>query len=191
MRKTVFVICSCLMLLQISTITHACTAGDVKVPDQVTISGQSLHLNGCGMREKFFFDIYVAALYLSKTAHDTDAILATPGPRRILMHFVYSEIDREKLVDAWNEGFEDNLTKEELTRLRPRIDIFNGFFTTVHRNDVVLLDYIPDTGTSVSINGQEKGRIQGQDFNNALLRIWLGREPVTSSLKQDLLGNKN
>jgi len=143
------------------------------------------------MREKFFFDIYVAALYLSKTAHDTDAILATPGPRRILMHFVYSEIDREKLVDAWNEGFEDNLTKEELTRLRPRIDIFNGFFTTVHRNDVVLLDYIPDTGTSVSINGQEKGRIQGQDFNNALLRIWLGREPVTSSLKQDLLGNKN
>lgn len=188
MPKTITTIYTVLILVLASSITLARTVGDVNVPDQTVINGENLVLNGCGMREKFFFDIYVAALYLAKPAHSTETVLAMPGSRRILMHFVYSEIGRDKLIDAWNEGFEDNLTRQELASLKSRVDQFNSLFGAVHRGDVIWLDYTPDSGTTVTINGQEKGRIPGQDFNNALLRIWLGKEPVTGSLKQDLLG---
>ena len=188
MHKSIVVIVFCISLFAIVPVSSAHTVSGVEVPDQINVNGTSLILNGAGMREKFFFDIYVAALYLPKAVHTTEAVLASPGPRRVLMHFVYKEVGRDKLVEGWNEGFEDNLTKEQLAVLRKRIDAFNALFDTVKRGDVVLLDYAPDSGTTVSINNHQRGTIPGKDFNDALLRIWLGDEPVTQSLKHELLG---
>jgi hypothetical protein len=56
------------------------------------------------------------------------------------------------------------------------------------KGDVITLDYIPDDSTTVRINGTEKGKVPGADFNRALLEVWLGEEPVDSDLKRALLG---
>jgi hypothetical protein len=61
-------------------------------------------------------------------------------------------------------------------------------FPTVKEGDVIYLDYIPGSGTRVTINGENKGLIPGRDFNNALLDIWLGEEPADKSLKKAMLG---
>jgi hypothetical protein len=50
-----------------------------------------------------------------------------------------------------------------------------------------VLDFFPNQGTVVTIAKQEKGVILGKDFNDALLRIWLGEKPVTKGLKEKLL----
>ena len=50
--------------------------------------------------------------------------------------------------------------------------------------------YRPDTGTEVRINGEWRGAIKGNEFFRALLGIWLGEDPVSKSLKQEMLGNK-
>jgi hypothetical protein len=42
----------------------------------------------------------------------------------------------------------------------------------------------------VTIAKQEKGVVPGKDFNDALLRIWLGEKPVTKGLKEKLLSYK-
>ena len=55
-------------------------------------------------------------------------------------------------------------------------------------HDVVWLDYLPDRGTRVTINGDEKGWVEGADFNSALLAIWIGNDPISSKLKAKLLG---
>jgi hypothetical protein len=60
-------------------------------------------------------------------------------------------------------------------------------FRTLREGDEVWLDHLPGKGTRVSINGQVSGWVPGQDFNAALLSVWLGPEPVTSSLKKALL----
>jgi hypothetical protein len=39
----------------------------------------------------------------------------------------------------------------------------------------------------VTIAKEEKGVIPGKDFNDALLRIWLGEKPVNKGLKEQLL----
>ena len=41
---------------------------------------------------------------------------------------------------------------------------------------------------TVTINGKNRGVVVGKDFNDALLKIWLGAKPVTKSLRNDLLG---
>lgn len=161
----------------------------VTLPDTVALPGTDvqLRLNGAGMRTKFIVDVYIGALYTEKAAVSRDDVLAQKGPNRVLMHFVYDEVGAEKLVNGWNQGFEDNLSDAQLDVLNERIKTFNAMFTTVYEGDVVLLDYVPGRGTVVTVRGEEKGVIKGEDFNRALLDIWLGEEPADGGLKDAML----
>ncbi len=149
--------------------------------------GTVLQLNGAGIREKFFFDIYIFALYMSEPSGDVEEVLSATGEKQIIMHFLYSEVSKEKLVDAWNEGFEGNLSKEMQETLKSRITAFNDMFVGVKKNDVITLNYTLEKGTEVTIAGNVVGVVAGKDFNDALLKIWIGKKPVTSSLKKELL----
>ncbi|MGH8602153.1 MAG: chalcone isomerase family protein, partial [Gammaproteobacteria bacterium] len=129
----------------------------VRLADQVQVGAANLTLNGAGVRSKFFVKVYVGALYLPKRSQSVSQILEMPGPKRVAMHFLHDEVSQEKLIDAWIEGFENNQSEQMLTTLRPRIEQFNKLFQTVHRGDVITLDYVPEKGTDVVINGVEKG----------------------------------
>ncbi len=151
-------------------------------------SGATLHLNGTGIRKKLFFKIYIAALYLANRSADASAVIADDGEKRIVMHFLYDEVGKDKLVEGWNEGFAANHTEEALGLLQSRIDSFNAMFDEdVVAGDVIVFDYLPQTGTRVTIKGNVKGVVEGKDFNDALLAIWLGDKPVGSDLKKGLL----
>lgn len=178
-----------LVVLMISVPAVAREIAGIEVPEKVVqADGKELKLNGAGIRSKFFFKIYIAELYLEQTGNDVGKILAFDGGKRMTMHFLYDEVGKDDLVDAWNEGFEANGTAEQLKNCADRIEQFNALFEMVKEGDQVVLDYSPGTGTSVTIKGQEKGVIEGKDFNDLLLSIWLGKEPVTEDLKDDLLG---
>ncbi len=169
---------------------HGREVAGVDLPDSVELKegAAPLVLNGAGIRKKFFFSVYLASLYLPSAMDSADKILTTDRPNRVQMDMLYSKVEKEKLVSAWNEGFSANNSSDALAALQDRIDQFNGMFETLVSGDRVQLDYLPDQGTRVVINGTERGVIPGPDFNRALLKIWLGESPVTSSLKQDLLG---
>jgi len=180
-----------LTLLSLALLAPAVFAREVAgvpLPETTTVASHSLLLNGAGIRSKFFFKIYVGALYLPQKATEPAAIYAMPGVKRVSMHFLYDHIDKKKLVDGWNEGFKNNLDSAELTALQPRIDAFNAAFSAVAEGDLVHLDYIPGRGTEVWIRDQLKATIKGQDFQVAWLKIWLGDEPADSDLKQGMLG---
>ncbi len=181
-----------LVLFCSSVTAQAVNFHDIRFADSLILpdTQQELQLNGIGYRSKFFIKVYIAALYTEAKATTVAEVLAQTGPRRLLMHFVYDEVSREKLVSAWNEGFNDNTPDVQLSELRQRIDRFNAMFPTLRAGDVVLLDYVPGKGTVVTIKGVEKGVIAGEDFNRALMNIWLGEEPADSGLKDALLGGE-
>ena len=175
-------------LMLSATLALAKEVAGVALPETITLGAQSLVLNGAGIRSKFFIKVYVGALYLPARTRDAAAILSNTGPVAMHMYFLHSEVSKEKLVNAWNEGFDDNLGAAERARLRPRIERFDGLFRTVHKGDLVRLDYLPGTGTTVSIGNEKRGVIEGEDFMQAWLRIWLGAKPADSDLEQGLLG---
>lgn len=162
----------------------------INLEEQVTVAGISdeLKLNGAGIRYKFFFKIYLGALYLPELEKDANVILESTGASRILMHFIYDEVERSKLESAWLNGFSNNTSKAVFSSLQERLARFSQMFSNMHQNDVVLLDYLPGTGTRVIINNEEKGVIEGVDFKRALLSVWLGEDPVAGDLKQAMLG---
>lgn len=165
---------------------------NVEILEQVSLSDKagSLVLNGAGIRSKFIFDIYIGSLYLKSKQTSTDAIYNLPGEKRISMHFLYDEVSKEKLIDGWNDGFENNHSDDELKVLSNRINQFNALFDTVRKGDTINLDYTPNKGTTVIINNQIKGTINGDDFFTAVLKIWLGDEPADNNLKNAMLGKQ-
>lgn len=167
----------------------AVEVGGVKLPDTVQAEpAQQLILNGAGLRTKFFVKVYAGALYLPVKANSLDAVLAQPGPKRILVRFIHKEVEADKLIEAWNEGFAANQSEAELAGLKERIATFNGFFETMKAGDEVVIDLFPDGKTRVSIKSQPKGTVSGTDFQVALLKIWLGERPADASLKRAMLG---
>ncbi len=181
-----------ILLVLFSTPVFAREIADVNVPDMITV-GDSVHLqlNGAGIRYKFFFKIYIAELYVEHPATDAQKVIADEGRKRVVMHFLYSKVTKEDLNDAWNEDFQTNLNQLQFAALKGKINQFNSTFETVKSGDDIVLDYIPGTGTEVTIRGQAKGIIPGKDFNDALLSVWLGKKPISEDLRKELLGGSD
>lgn len=168
----------------------AAELADVRMPDSVQVDGQQLVFNGAGLRTKFFFKIYVAALYLPQKTSDAAAILADGHVRRLALHIKH-ELGSEKLYGAFNDAIVKNQSPAELAALDGALKQMQQIFDAVREvkpGDVIDLDYLHNSGTQISVNGKAYGTIAGAAFNRALLQIWLGDRPVQSDLKKGLLG---
>lgn len=179
-----------ILMISLSFGLQAKELAGVKVSDEITLeNGDMLLLNGMGLREKLWIDVYVGSLYLPKKANNVAEVLAQQGALRIQMNFIYTEVASNKLIKAWKDGFEKNQSDKLLKQLQGRIDTFYSYFEqSARKDDVYVIDYIPGKGSSVSKNGSVLGTIEGEDFRNALLEIWLGNVPADKKLKRGMLG---
>lgn len=184
----VFLVSLCMVVT--TPVANAAKLGDVEIPDSITLEGtqQSLQLNGFGYRTKFVFKVYVAGLYTAEKADSRDAVVNQAGPKRVLMHMVYDEVSADKMASAWRDGFENNQSEEKQAELNDRLEKLVSMFDTLREGDVIHLDYLPGKGTRVTIRGEHKGDIAGDDFYAALLDVWLGDDPADDDLKDALLG---
>ncbi len=177
-------------LMVCCTTAHALEIEGIEVPATIR-SGDGnteLVLNGAGLREKLYIDVYVAGLYLPARISDAATILGDDGPASVIMNIVYSKISKKKITDGWIEGLDDNTTADERKAIQPRLEAFNRLFTAMQKGDELRIDYTPARGTEVRLNGELRGSVEGNDFFRALLKVWLGSDPVSKSLKQDMLG---
>jgi hypothetical protein len=166
---------------------HAKECLSVSFPDQTTVGGNTLTLNGLGLRQATMLkvNVYVAGLYVAKPSPDPAAILAAPAPKQLILHFVRN-VGRSDLNKAWEEGFEAN-AKDQLGALKERIEKLKNLMADVKTGERLSFTHNPG-GVSVDIGGAPKGRVEGDDFAKALLSIWLGPSPPNANLKAGLLG---
>jgi Chalcone isomerase-like len=185
--STLFLISS---LILASFPAASVTIDGVEIADTLTVAngGTTLVLNGAGVREKLFFDIYIGALYLPAKSGNALAILSGKGPACVAMHFLYKQVSREQITDAWEDGLAANHTAAEMQALQPQLEKFDALFRTMHKGEVIRICYLPGTGTEVRINGERRGNVEGETFFHALLAIWLGDHPVSNDLKLGMLG---
>ena len=184
-----------LLFVVLMAVALRCGAAEiegVKIADQVRVAdaGPELVLNGAGVRTRVFFKVYVGALYLQQKKNSAEAVFADTGAKRVAMHLL-RELAAEQLFSALNDGLRNNHTPEQLARIEPQVKQLEGIFNAIKAaktGDVIVLDYLPGIGTRVLVNGDNKGTIPGEEFNRALLRVWLGEQPADASLKKAMLG---
>lgn len=162
--------------------------GGVKVQQKVTLEGQNLVLNGAGIREKMWIDLYVGALYLPKKSNNATEIINSADPAAIKLTIISGMITSKKMIDAVDEGFK-NATNNNTTPIKAKIAQFKACFKEeIKEGDVFDIVNVPGKGVVVSKNGKEKGVIDGADFKKALFGIWLSGKPADKNLKDAMLG---
>jgi hypothetical protein len=172
------------------TLALSAAAGElagVTLPDQASVSGQALVLNGLALRKRFVVKVYVAGLYLPQKRSDAGAILAADEPRQMRMHFVYS-VSREQVCEGWDEGLALN-TPGASAELKAQFQELCGMMEEVPKGQALSFTYVPGTGTTVEVKGKTKGTIPGKAFADALLASWIGPDPAPGAgFKKALLG---
>jgi len=165
--------------------------GGVKYETVQDVGGQKLQLNGAGIRYKVIIKVYTAGLYLGSKASTPEAVLAAGGPKRI--HIVaLRDIDGNDLGKLFTKGMEQNAPREEFMKSINGVLKIAELFAAkkeLTKGEHFSVDWIPGTGSVVSVNGKPQGEpIKEPEFFNALLRIWIGKAPADDQLKDALLG---
>lgn len=175
----------------VSISAFAVDVAGMKIPDAAKVEGQELKLNGAGVRSRMFIKVYVGALYLEQKMNAADGVLGNKGVKRMALH-IMRDLKSEVFSGALHDGLVANNSAAEMVKIEDRVKEFNGIMNGVggvKKGDVVQLDYLPVAGTRVVINGETKGAIGGEDFYRALLKVWLGGNPIDADLKKALLGS--
>lgn len=188
MKKLLGALCASLALAS----AHAAVeVAGVKFDDHSQIAGQTLQLNGAGLRTKFVFKVYAMGLYLPARAKGAQAVLASDGPRRIDI-VTLRDLSAEQFADALTDGLKKNLSEAEQQALKADSDAFRAALLALKEakeGTRIQIDFVPGGGTRLVVNGTPKGGpIGGIEFANALLRVWIGDAPAQGDLKQALIG---
>ena len=155
---------------------------------EIKLGANNLVLNGGGLREKYFFDLYVGALYLEQKSKDASKILNADAPMVIQLKLVSNSVTREKFVESVREGFKNashgKATKDQISKF------INSFTSAFKKGDKINFEYQPNKGVAIEKNGTQLCVIEGLEFKKALFSIWLGNVPADANLKEGMLGKE-
>jgi hypothetical protein len=165
---------------------NAASLAGVTLADTVQVGGKTLVLNGMGIRTKAIFKVYVGGLYLEQKSSDANAIIKSDAPKQIVMKMLHSA-SKSQMTDAFDEGFRDN-SPEATKTMKAQIDQLLGGLDAVKTGDTMVFTYVPGTGSSMAINGQNKVTIADPAFGPVLFSVWLGPKPPNADLKKGMLG---
>jgi len=186
MRKTVLTLAIGMLVALTTVELRAASLAGVTLPDTQQVAGKSLVLNGLGLRTKYMVKVYVAGLYIEQKSSDANAIIKADAPKRIVLQFVHSA-SKGQMTDAFNESFNDN-TPDAVKTMKPDIDKLLGAIDAVKVGDQMIFTYVPGTGTTYALNGQERVTIPGAAFGQVMFSVWLGPKPPTADCKTGMLG---
>ena len=109
--------------------------------------------------------------------------------KRMVFHVMMKRVGARRIATALQEALVVNLTEDEHQNLTKELEQMLSYFKgKMHAGEEAVFDYIPGTGTRITINDEVKGVIPGKDYFRAMLSIWIGENPVGRGFKDDVLG---
>jgi hypothetical protein len=163
----------------------------VSFAHRIQVGGQTLQLNGAGIRYKAIFKVYAAGLYLSGRAQTPEAVLAMPGAKRIHLVLLRS-IDAKEFGKILSAGIQKNASRAEFIQSLPAISRMGeaaSHYRALEPGDTLTVEWQPGVGATLYVKGKaEVGPYPEPGFFNAMAKIWLGKSPADYSLKDALLG---
>jgi Chalcone isomerase-like len=162
----------------------------VSFEPQLPLAGKTLVLNGAAIRYKAVVKVYAVGLYLTGKVNTAKAAHDMAGPKRVAVTML-RDISGVELGKSFSKNFEENATREDFMASIQQIARLGEVFAArkqLKTGDSFTLDWVPGTGTVLSINGQSVGEpFVGPGFYNGMLKLWIG-EADSAGVRDALLG---
>ncbi len=179
-----------LLGMSVSMSASAETVAGVEVEDTLDVAGETLVLQGAGLRKRLFIKLYAAGLYVPEgSPSEATWLVDSDEPVAITLDIVSDLVTRDKMVEALNDGFAAS-TGGDTSAIDNEIRALDAAMgDAMEAGSTMTFAYEPGVGTRVFRNSEEKVVIEGLPFKRALFGIWLSDTPVAAKLKAELLGN--
>lgn len=187
-----------LPLSEAGTMTEPSSGVEFALERSVPGETGTLELTGVGIRKKFFFKVYAFGLYVDGEAARSQlasfkgkssdqlrgddavyqALMGLDGDQLVVMKFTRS-VGAAKMRGALADVLERGVPTDD-----PAGKAFLALWDEVIENgEEVLISFSAGGEVRVFRHGKERGRVQSPKVARALLESWLGKEPVSSSIK--------
>ncbi len=167
----------------------AATLDGVTMPDTLTIQGQTLRLNGMGLRTFTFLKIhgYVAGLYVAEHVHAAAPILNSAGLKLLQIRYVHSA-GLGRVQDEFRNGRERSCAEGCPKENDAAFEQLLGTARPVEPGNTTTYIFRPD-GVEVLFNETSLATIRNADFARRMLDGMIGAHPPSTMLRDGLLGN--
>lgn len=175
--------------LSLALPAHSASVGGLSLPDTYPVTGQTLVLNGIGIRTLTFLAIraYVAGLYVTQKSGDARAIMGSPSPKVLLMQFLHSA-SKEQVEKQYREGEARNCGHGECSPAdEPDFERLIAATPAAKVGDTLTYLFMVK-GVRVLFNNQVIGDFANPDLSLRLLAGFIGDKPPSEDLKAKLLG---
>ena len=166
--------------------SHATEIKGVRFAEEVAINGVELELRGVAvLKWAMLFDVYAGGFYLP--AGIVGKEWASEVPKKLELSY-FREIKGQGFGEASDKLLRQNLEPSAYQALADRLQTFYAFFRDVSPGDRYSINYTPELGTELRLNGAALGRVPGHDFAIAYFGLWLGDNPIKKTFRDRLLG---
>lgn len=165
--------------------------GGLVLDDSVLVAGKNLKLNGAGISFRLIFKVYAMGLYLLDRKATVQDVLATDGPRRLVITMLrdVSGEDFNEAIMNFVSAEADEIQAKSMGHMLLLGKAIGSRPGGLRKGDTLTMDWVPGTGTVIELNKKPLTEpMRDIAFYNALLNIWLGDKPADPALKTKLLG---
>ena len=159
-------------------------AQSVEQPPAVTLAGgQSLPKSAEAIRtvELGVVELYGIAIYADASPPNRAQLASPSTPKVLRIAVAYKDDLRRRASFDWRS--------ELIPIVEPAAAVhLKGTFAPLQHGDVVLIEYVPERGTTVRVNRSVAVENADHDLMLAFLDRWIGQRPVSEDLKRALLG---
>lgn len=169
------------------------TLAGVRFDPETNVAGQKLQLNGAGVRFKLMFKVYAVGLYTPKKLTKTDEVLDARTPKRLQL-VALRDVGGDEFGKLFARAIEENATREEFAKSITAVVRMGQIFAEqkqFSKGDVVLIDYVPGVGLTLSAKGKVNEVFKEPQFSSVMYKIWFGAHPPDANLQKALLGEQN
>ena len=160
-------------------------AAQAPFPETTQVEGHVLQLTGIGALRRWMIKGCDIAFYVP-TGTARAEVLNAGVPRCLELRYVHA-ISADQFAHAAWDTLRRNFDQTQLASLKPDIDRLHALYRDVKPRDCYRLCYAPGKGTTLILNGQPLGTVEGEVFAAAYFGVWLGETPLDKRLKERLL----
>lgn len=179
-----------MLAMVLALVATASVSADDQVNTNTLASGAEVVLNGVGEARELTGSLYLGALYLEHRSNNPEVVATSIWSKRIAMRISAEKLYGRRLGQLWRERIAINSDRKLVTDLGKEIMQFvDAFKDTYIKGDEIDIDFTPDKGTTISVNGTQIAKIKKPELYEVLLRAWVGDKPPTAQFKVGVMGN--
>lgn len=145
-------------------------------------------LNGLAIHSELGKEQFIGALFSSIPGDNANTIMSAPSMRMELKVVAPEGLTTRRFSRTWIEGMAINNTQAQLTDQADYMVKFDSMFKgRLMQNDHISFSYTQTKGVNIFVNDVSLGNIPSEKFFAMLLSTWVGKVPLSSDFKEDVL----